>query len=104
MIRQAITRNAVILGLFAIGTAAALALTNQATLPRVECNRQNALIASLAQVMPDDRHDNVLITDRIEVRDPLLGNGAQHIYRARRDGAVRRGHRSHRPRRLWRRH
>ncbi|HBL88530.1 MAG TPA: electron transport complex subunit G, partial [Alcanivorax sp.] len=66
MIRQAITRNAVILGLFAIGTAAALALTNQATLPRVECNRQNALIASLAQVMPDDRHDNVLITDRIE--------------------------------------
>jgi len=35
MIRQAITRNAVILGLFAIGTAAALALTNQATLPRV---------------------------------------------------------------------
>ena len=49
----------------------------------MECNRQNALITSLAQVMPDDRHDNVLITDRIEVRDPLLGNGAQHIYRAR---------------------
>ncbi len=87
MIRQAITRNAVILGLFAIGTAAALALTNQATLPRVECNRQNALIQSLAQVMPDDQHDNVLINDRIAVRDPLLGNGAQTVYRALKDGA-----------------
>lgn len=86
MIRQAVTRNALILGLFAIGTAAALALTNQATLPRVECNRQRALIDSLAQVMPGDHHDNVLINDRLEVRDPRLGPGARSIYRARRGG------------------
>ncbi len=86
MIRQAITRNAVILGLFAIGTAAALALTNQATLQRVECNQQRALIDSLAQVMPAAQHDNVLILDRIEVQDPLLGAETQHIYRARQGG------------------
>jgi len=87
MIRQAVTRNAVILGLFAIGTAAALALTNQATLARVECNRQQALIGSLAQVMPADHHDNVLLDDRVAVRDPLLGRGGKTVYRARGDGA-----------------
>lgn len=86
MIRQAVTRNAVILGLFAIGTAAALALTNQATLKRVECNRQQALIGSLAQVMPDDQHDNVLLDDRVAALDPLLGRGDKTVYRARRDG------------------
>ncbi|SOC07259.1 electron transport complex protein RnfG [Alloalcanivorax xenomutans] len=86
MIGQAITRNAVILGLFAIGTAATLALTNQATRQRVECNRQAALADALAQVMPPARHDNPLLDDSITVTDPLLGHGEHHIYRARLGG------------------
>src|SRR5690606_29824775 len=72
--------------LFAIGTAATLALTNQATRQRVECNRQAALADALAQVMPPARHDNPLLDDSITVTDPLLGHGGHHLYRARLGG------------------
>ena len=65
MMRYAITKNAVILGLFAIGTAATLAITNEATLDQVRCNKQQALMTSLNQVMPHHQHDNDLLADRI---------------------------------------
>tara|TARA_B100000676_G_C17772221_1_gene677356 strand:- start:156 stop:800 length:645 start_codon:yes stop_codon:yes gene_type:complete len=84
--RYAITKNAVILSLFAISTAAALAITNELTIGKVECNKQAALMASLNEVMPHDRHDNDLLADRITVSDPLLGRNGHHIYRARLDG------------------
>jgi len=84
--RYAITKNAVILSLFAISTAAALAITNELTIGKVECNKQAALMASLNEVMPHDRHDNDLLADRITVSDPLLGRNGHHIYRARQDG------------------
>ncbi|KZY21170.1 electron transport complex subunit G [Alcanivorax sp. HI0035] len=80
------TKNAVILSLFAISTAAALAITNELTIGKVECNKQAALMASLNEVMPHDRHDNDLLADRITVSDPLLGRNGHHIYRARQDG------------------
>ena len=67
MMRYAITKNAVILGLFAIGTAATLAITNEATLDQVRCNKQQALMTSLNQVMPHHQHDNDLLADRITV-------------------------------------
>ncbi|WP_303761883.1 electron transport complex subunit RsxG [Alcanivorax jadensis] len=86
MMRYAITKNAVILSLFAISTAAALAITNELTIGKVECNKQAALMASLNEVMPHDRHDNDLLADRITVSDPLLGRDGHHIYRARLDG------------------
>ncbi len=86
MMRYAITKNAVILSLFAISTAAALAITNELTIGKVECNKQAALMASLNEVMPQDRHDNDLLADRITVSDPLLGRNGHHIYRARQDG------------------
>ena len=86
MMRYAITKNAVILSLFAISTAAALAITNELTIGKVECNKQAALMASLNEVMPHDRHDNDLLADRITVSDPLLGRDGHHIYRARQDG------------------
>ena len=83
MMRYAITKNAVILSLFAIGTAAALAITNELTISKVDCNRQAALMRSLNEVMPHDQHDNDLLADRITVSDPLLGRSEHHIYRAR---------------------
>lgn len=83
MMRYAITKNAVILSLFAIGTAAALAVTNELTISKVDCNRQAALMRSLNEVMPHDQHDNDLLADRITVSDPLLGRREHHIYRAR---------------------
>ncbi|MAX54104.1 MAG: electron transport complex subunit RsxG [Alcanivoracaceae bacterium] len=86
MMRYAITKNAVILSLFAIGTAAALAITNALTIDQVQCNRQQALMTSLNEVMPHDQHDNDLLADRITRRDPLLGRSEHHIYRARLNG------------------
>jgi electron transport complex protein RnfG len=86
MMRQAITRNSLILGLFAITTAGVLALTNNATVPKIECNRQAALNSSLLEVMPAQQFDNTLLTDFITVNDPLLGRNGHHIYRARLDG------------------
>lgn len=83
MIRDAITRNAVVLSLFAIGTAAMLAFTNNQTLPQIECNRQQALQQSLLEVMPAHHFDNVLLADTIQVSDPLLGRGEHWVYRAR---------------------
>ncbi|MDX1804632.1 MAG: electron transport complex subunit RsxG [Alcanivorax sp.] len=86
MIRS-ISKNTVILSLFAIGTAATLAITNEATLSQVNCNKQNALSSSLAQVMPEDHHDQPLLEDRTTVNDPQLGRGDHHIYRAHLNGA-----------------
>ena len=86
MMQQAITRNSLILGLFAIATAGTLALTNEATLPKIECNRQQALASSLHQVMPQAMADNNMLLDWIIVTDPLLGRGEHHVYRARKDG------------------
>lgn len=86
MMRQAISRNMVILSVFAIGTAATLAITNELTIGKVECNKQAALMASLNEVMPHEQHDNDLLADRLTVSDPLLGRNGHHIYRARLDG------------------
>ena len=86
MMRQAISRNMVILSVFAIGTAATLAITNELTIGKVECNKQAALMASLNEVMPHEQHDNDLLADRLTVSDPLLGRNGHHVYRARLDG------------------
>jgi Na+-translocating ferredoxin:NAD+ oxidoreductase subunit G len=83
MMRQAITRNALVLSLFAISTAAMLALTNNSTLPQIQCNREMALKNSLLEVIPAERFDNVLLADSVIVKDPLLGRGEHTIYRAR---------------------
>lgn len=86
MMRDAITRNALVLSLFAVGTAAMLALTNSRTLPQIECNREQALESSLLEVMPAERFDNVLLADSVVIQDPLLGRGAHTVYRARLNG------------------
>jgi Na+-translocating ferredoxin:NAD+ oxidoreductase subunit G len=86
MIREAVTRNSLVLSLFAISTAAVLALTNAGTLERINCNRALALKGSLIEVMPAEQFDNALLADAIQVEDPLLGRGAHSVYRARLEG------------------
>jgi electron transport complex protein RnfG len=86
MMLQSISKNAVILGLFAIATAATLALTNDGTLERIQCNKQHALESSLLEVMPQALFDNALLHDVIVIEDPSLGRKPQHLYRARLNG------------------
>lgn len=81
--RRAILRNALVLSAFAVGTAAALAIINSATITQIRCNENDALRASLNAVMPPARHDNVLSGDYITVTDDRLGPGSHRIYRAR---------------------
>ena len=83
MLLPAITRNAVILALFAVATAALLALTNENTRERINCNRINALQSSLNEVFPMTLADNNLLADMITVEDTRLGRGQHHVYRAR---------------------
>lgn len=85
MLVQAVTRNAVILGAFAISTAALLALTHENTRERINCNRIGALQASLHEVFPEPRADNNLLADMLTVTDPRLGRGEHFVYRARLD-------------------
>ena len=87
LIGLAISRNALILGLFAVATAAMLAFTNDRTRDQVACNRQQALEASLHEVLPPSLADNNLLADQIAVTDVALGRGERHIYRARKAGA-----------------
>lgn len=85
MIRQAITRNAVVLSIFAISTAAMLAMTNVTTVDRISCNQERALRQSLLDVMPANSFNNALLADSISVSDPRLGRGQHMVYRARLD-------------------
>lgn len=87
LIGLAISRNAIILGLFAVATAAMLAFTNDRTRDQVACNRQQALETSLHEVLPPALADNNLLADQITVTDAALGRGERHIYRARINGA-----------------
>jgi electron transport complex protein RnfG len=86
MISEAVRRNTAILSLFAVATAGVLAFTHEGTRSQIACNRQQALQASLREVMPAQRHGNVLRRDYIRVDDARLGGEKQRIYRARKDG------------------
>ncbi len=86
MISEAVRRNTAILSLFAVATAGMLAFTHEGTRSKIACNRQQALQASLREVMPPDRHDNVLHRDYIRVSSSKLGGQDQRIYRVRHNG------------------
>ncbi len=86
MISEAVRRNTAILSLFAVATAGVLAFTHEGTRSQIACNRQQALQASLREVMPAERHDNVLRRDYIRDEDARLGGENQRIYRGRDNG------------------
>ncbi|HEY3520936.1 MAG TPA: RnfABCDGE type electron transport complex subunit G [Rhodanobacteraceae bacterium] len=55
--------------------------------PRIAAQREHARLLELADVLPPALYDNDPLTDRIEVRDPLLGSDQpQPILRARLHG------------------
>lgn len=85
MLGAAISRNAIILGLFAAATAALLALTNALTEARIKCQRQHSLENSLAEVFPSALADNALGTSYYRAAAPELGRGSHRIFRAWKD-------------------
>jgi H+/Na+-translocating ferredoxin:NAD+ oxidoreductase subunit G len=80
--------TAVILCLFAIAGTAMVAFTYERTRDRIAANERETLMRKLNVLIPQERYDNTLFADTLEVRDEkLLGTGdAVTVYRARREG------------------
>ena len=68
MVTDSISKNSVLLAIFAIITTGACVLTASLSHSRIETNKFNALKQQLAQVMPPDQHDNELLEDHIQFK------------------------------------
>lgn len=88
MLRQSITKNAVLLGLFAIISTAIIAGTFIGTAPKIKANMREAEAKALLQIMPESTHDNSLLDDSQAVSDSeLLGlREPRKLYIAKRAG------------------
>ena len=80
--------SAIILCLFAIAGTAMVAFTYDRTRDRIAANEREVLMRKLNVLIPQDRYDNKLFEDTLQVRDVnLLGTDeAVTVYRARREG------------------
>ncbi|MFK7830868.1 MAG: electron transport complex subunit RsxG [Congregibacter sp.] len=87
--REAITRNSLLLAGFALLTVLLVASTYLGTRERISDAQRAAEEKALLQIVPRERHDNSMLDDSIAapVGDPLLRlNEAKSIYIARRQG------------------
>lgn len=73
-LRQAITRNSLLLAGFAVLTALLVASTFLSTKDRISAAQRAAEEKALLQIFPRDLHDNAMLDDRLPapVDDPLL--------------------------------
>ncbi len=92
MLGQSISKNSLILGLFALATAGTLALTNLGTQDRIAAAERAAQQKALFEVLPPSTHDNDLLADIIPVpADAMEALGlteASSIYVARKNGEI----------------
>ena len=88
MLRQYMTRSALILGLFALVGGGLVAYIYQLTKPHIEEAERAYTLRSLHAVIDPSLHDNDIFRDMITVRDPeLLGTDKPvPVFRARRNG------------------
>lgn len=88
MLGTSISKNSLLLGLFALATAAILAGTNAATETRIAAAERQAAQRALLEIVPLDRHDNDLLMDTQPIDPqywPMLGlkqGGEVNIARA----------------------
>lgn len=89
MIGQSVSRNSIILGVFAIITTGLVVMTANLTKDKIAEEKENALKRNLLEVMPKPLLDNDLLGSVLElVADPLLGTTTtQDAYRAEKGGA-----------------
>ncbi len=91
MLGQSITRNSVLLALFALGTTALIASTYLLTKDNIALQMRQAEEKALLQIVPRSRHDNEMLDDTIAVGPQDAGLGLReekHIYVARQRGTV----------------
>ncbi len=87
-ILQSVRLNSLGLGLFAVLTAAVIAITQQATAERIGENERQAKARALYEIVPPEQFDNALLDDQVLIRDPELvaDAGPLPAYIARRAG------------------
>ena len=87
MISQSVSRNSIILGVFAIVTTGMVVLTANLTKDKIAAEKENALKRSLFEVMPKQHLNNDLLGSIVELKpSPLLGTQyATEAYIARMD-------------------
>ncbi|MCV6612397.1 MAG: electron transport complex subunit RsxG [Amphritea sp.] len=87
---QAIRNSAAGLGIFAVITAGAIAITQVSTKEQIETNVREAAARALYEIVPRDSIENNLLEDTITITAPELTTDELpvNIYRARRDGQV----------------
>jgi H+/Na+-translocating ferredoxin:NAD+ oxidoreductase subunit G len=91
MIGQSITRNSVLLGLFAIATGTLLAGSYLLTKDRIANEIRKAEEKALLQIVPRERHDNSMLDDTLPIGPEVtqLGLRAEkRIYLARQGSEV----------------
>jgi electron transport complex protein RnfG len=74
MFSKSISKNSMILAVFALVTAALIAFTQKATEERIENNIQAALEKSLFELIPENTHDNEMLNDKVLLPKKILSN------------------------------
>lgn len=87
---RAISKNSLVLGLFAIVTTAAIAATYLSTRDAIAAQERAAQAKALLQIVPRSRHDNSMLDDVLPVSDSALLSlpGPEQIHIARQRGEV----------------
>lgn len=92
MLGKSITKNSVILGGFALVTAAILAFTFQATAEKIAEQEKRAAEKALLQIVPRERHDNDMLSDTLTFsaeQSAVLGaKGPVDVHLAKLDGEL----------------
>ncbi|MBT4521160.1 MAG: electron transport complex subunit RsxG [Halieaceae bacterium] len=91
MPRQSMTRNSLLLASFAVISTGIIAGTYLLTQDRIALEQRKAEEKALLEIVPRDRHDNVMLDDtlRVDASTPGLGLGrTRQIYLAQLEGKV----------------
>jgi electron transport complex protein RnfG len=91
MLRQSITRNSVLLAMFAICTTLLITGTYLLTKDRISVEERKAEEKALLQIVPRERHDNSMLDETIAVGPQTEGLGLRQektIYIARQAGEI----------------
>ncbi len=89
--RQSISSNALLLGLFALATTAVIAATFLGTRDRIAEQQRAAEERALLEIVPADRHDNAMLDDTLPVGPTTSGlelRQDKQLFRARRGEQV----------------
>ena len=91
MLRESITRNSMLLALFAVATALLLTGTFLMTRDRIAAEVRKAEEKALLEIVPKTRHDNSMLDETIPVGPEAEGLGLREqkrIYIARQQGRI----------------